>query len=86
MLAIHVGLDQASNGESIRAAEERGFDVLGTPDKNIKYQQNLSGRKIAIIVLPSGRWPQVEQQLKQVVQAIDSARPGSYIEIAPERA
>lgn len=83
-LAIHAALDRASNGELIRAAEQRGFDALVTADKNMKYQQNLMGRRIAIIVLPSGRWPQIEAELEEIVEAIDSARPGSYIEIASQ--
>jgi hypothetical protein len=45
------GWDMLSNGELLKAAENAGFDVLVTTDKNIRYQQNLSARKIAIVVL-----------------------------------
>ena len=39
------------NGELLLVAEQAGFDVFLTADKNIRYQQNLKERKIAIIVL-----------------------------------
>lgn len=80
-----MGLDRTLNGELIKAAEEQGFEGLITPDKNLGYQQNLTGRKLAVVVLPSGRWPAVQDQLEEVVQAVDAATPGSYCEIAPTR-
>jgi hypothetical protein len=49
--AMARGWDQLSNGELLKAAEEAGFDVLLTTDKNIRYQQNLKGRRLAIVVL-----------------------------------
>jgi len=64
-----------------KAAELAGFEAVVTSDKNIRYQQSLANRKIAIVVLPSGRWPQVKPQLEEVVAAIDNAVPGSYKEI-----
>lgn len=85
-LAIQIGLDRASNGELIRTAEQRGFDVLVTSDKNVKHQQNLRSLRIAILVLPSGRWPQVEHRLDDIIEDIDGARPGSYIEVLPRGA
>ncbi len=65
----------------LKAAESAGFDVLVTADKNIRYQQNLDGRKIALIILPSGRWPLVKPHLQEVVNAVDEAAPGSYREV-----
>ena len=80
-LALHAGLDRADNGDLIKAAEDRGFEVLVTPDRNLGYQRNLKGRKLAIVVLPSGRWPGVQDQLQEVVDTIDKAVLGSYCEI-----
>jgi hypothetical protein len=80
-LAIEVGLDRTPNGQLIKEAEDLGFDGLVTPDANLRYQQNLVHRRLAIIVLPSGRWPAVREQLDDVVAAIDDAVPGSYREI-----
>ena len=50
------GWDRLNNGELLDAAEQAGFDLLVTADRNMGYQQNLTGRKIAIVVLGKGRW------------------------------
>ena len=70
------------NGELLDAAETQGFEVLVTCERNLKYQQNFTGRSIAIVVLPSGRWPAVRDQIDEVIDAVDKARPGTYREIA----
>lgn len=75
------GWDRLSNGDLLDAAEKAGFDVFVTPDQNIRYQQNLKGRKIAIVVLSVGRWTLVRAHLAQIVAAVNDAVPGSYIEI-----
>ncbi len=54
------GWQELGNGELLKEAEAAGFEVLVTTDKNISYQQNLSGRKIAIVVLERGRWSLVK--------------------------
>ena len=63
------------------AAEKAGFDVLLTTDKNIRYQQNLSERKIAIIVLGQQQWPKLRSHVRLVVEAVNAAMPGSYTEV-----
>ena len=55
------------NGELLKAAGEAAFDVLVTSDKSIKYQQNLTGRNIAIVVLSQGRWKPIRQRLDAIV-------------------
>ena len=52
------GWDTLTNGELLAEAKWAGFDVFVTCDKNIRYQQNLAGRKIAVVVLAlrNGRW------------------------------
>jgi hypothetical protein len=72
------GWNRLLNGESLRQAEEAGFEVLLTTDKNLVYQQNLSERKIAIIVLGRSRWSLIERVLERVVAAVDAAKPGTY--------
>jgi hypothetical protein len=67
-----------SNGELLKVAQEAGFDVLLTTDKNLRYQQNLDGRKLAIVVLGNSRWSLVRRRLDQIVAAINGAKPGSY--------
>jgi hypothetical protein len=63
------------------AAASAGFDVLLTTDKNIRYQQNLIGRKISIAVLGNSQWPVVRFHLDTVAAAVNAASPGSYIEV-----
>ena len=53
--------DQLDNGELLRMAEEAGFDVIITSNQNIRYQQKLSDRKFALVVLGSNIWPVVRQ-------------------------
>lgn len=62
-------------------AEQEGFDVLVTTDGNLRYQQDLSGRRIAIVVLKTPSWPRIKQSLPAIVSAIDQAAPGSYTEV-----
>ncbi len=69
------------NGELLQAAEAAAFDVMVTSDKGIKYQQNLTGRKIALVVLSQGRWKPVRQRLDAIAAAVDAATPGSYTEV-----
>lgn len=69
------------NGDLLKAAEESGFEVFVTTDSNLKYQQNLEARVLAIVVLTSASWPRIALQVEQVVRAVDEARPGSYAEV-----
>jgi hypothetical protein len=60
--AFEMGWAQVKNGDLIRLAEASGFSVLITTDKNLRYQQNLSSRCIAILVLGSTSWPKIRPQ------------------------
>ncbi len=75
------GWDRTSNGELLAAAEAAGFDLLLTTDKNICYQQNLTGRKIAIVVLGRQQWPQLRPHIQLVINAVNAATLGSYAEV-----
>ena len=55
--AAQEGWDRLRNGELLAAAEEAGFDLLITTDKNMRYQQNLVGRRLTIVVLGQQQWP-----------------------------
>ena len=70
------GSSSLSNGQLLDAAEQAGFDVLLTTDTNIRYQQNLRARRIAIVVISPNRWKVIRDRLPQIVSAIDAARPG----------
>jgi hypothetical protein len=62
-------------------AERAGFDVFLTADKNIRYQQNLTSRKIEIVVLSTPRWPVVRLHIDKITAAVNAAAPGSYTEV-----
>ena len=75
------GWDELSNGELLSQAEAAGFEVLITTDKNLRYQQNLAGRRIAVVILGQGRWRLLEAYVMRIVAAVNTATPGSYIEV-----
>jgi hypothetical protein len=79
--AIERGWDKISNGELLTKAEAAGFQLLLTTDKRIRYQQNLKGRKIAIVVLGNSVWRVVRKHLDRIVEAVNAATPGSYAEV-----
>jgi hypothetical protein len=79
--AIQRGWESASNGELLTMAEAAGFELLLTTDKNIRYQQNLKGRKIAIVVLGNSAWRLARKYVDRIVTAVNAAKPGSYDEV-----
>ena len=84
--AKDLGWDELSNGELLKAAEQAGFDLLLTTDKNIRFQQDLAKRDIAIVVLGNSQWPILRQHVDRVVAAVRAAKPGTYSEVEiPDR-
>ena len=75
------GWDTLRNGELLDAAEATGFDVFVTTDRNIRYQQNLAGRRIAVVVLGKGRWRLIRNRLREIAVAVAAATPGSFTEV-----
>lgn len=79
--AKDAGWDRLANGDLLTAAETAPFDVFLTTDKNMRYQQSLAGRKIAVVILGKQQWPDVKPHVHLVVEAIEAARQGSYAEV-----
>jgi hypothetical protein len=75
------GWDRLSNGDLLAEAERVGFDVFLTADKNIRYQQKLVGRKIAIVVLSTPQWPLVRLNTAKIAGAVEAATSGGYAEV-----
>lgn len=75
------GWDTLRNGELLDAAEAAGFDVFVTTDRNIRHQQNLAGRKLAIVVIGAGRWRLIRKRLPAIAAAVTAATPGSFAEV-----
>ena len=77
------GWDRLNNGDLLKAAEAAAVDLLLTTDQNIRYQQNLAGRKIAIVVLTgTTKWSRVRLHHEHVTAIVNAATPGSYTEIS----
>ena len=79
--AAEIGWSQLTNGELLAAATEAGFEVLITTDQNLRYQQNLKNRTIAVVVLMSASWPRIARQTDRVVDTIKALGTGNYIEV-----
>ena len=79
--ARKLGWERISNGELLKLADGAGFDLLLTTDKNVRYQQNLAGRRVSIVVLGNSPWWLVRQHLDGIVAAVNAATPGSYAEV-----
>jgi hypothetical protein len=80
--AKQMGWDTLANGSLLKAAEAENFDLLLTTDQNIRYQQNLASRKIAILVISgSTNWAHVRLHVDRLVAAVETASSGSYEEV-----
>jgi hypothetical protein len=79
--AYERGWSTPKNGDLLAAAEAEGFDILVTTDKNLRYQQDLRARSLAIVVLTTTSWPRIQNSIPAVVRAVDEALPGSYTEV-----
>ncbi len=80
-IAADLGWDRLRNGELLATAEAAGYELLLTTDKNLRYQQNLKERRIAIVVIGHSQWPGLEPHVQRVVEAVRLAIPGSYAEV-----
>ena len=80
--AYEKGWSGLSNGDLLEAAENAGFDLLVTTDQNLRYQQNLTGRKIAILVLLTTSWPRMQQHLEKIKNVVDAITASDYQEIS----
>ena len=71
------GWQRLTNGRLLDAAEEAGFDILLTADKGFRHQQNLTHRRIAIVLLSRGNWPDVKMSIPRILDAIEAAKGGT---------
>jgi len=80
--AFELGWSTLKNGE-LFAAAENSYDLLITTDQNLRYQQNLAGRKLAILILMTTSWPRIQKCIPQILNAIDRSVAGEFSEITP---
>jgi glutamate racemase len=79
--AYELGWSTVTNGELIRLAEQEDYELLITTDTNLRYQQNLSGRSIAILVLTTTSWPRIRQVTGELQAAVAAIESGGYEEL-----
>jgi hypothetical protein len=79
--AYERGWSTLSNGELLTAAERASFDLLITTDQNLRHQQLLTNRRLAILVLPTTRWPEIQRHTAGVAAAVAAIEPGTYHEL-----
>lgn len=82
--AYERGWSTLQNGELLAVAESAHFEVFVTTDGNLKYQQNLDARTIAVVVLSTTSWPRIQRSLAQVIVAVSNASQGGYFEVRIE--
>jgi hypothetical protein len=79
--ADELGWEGLENGDLLGAAERAGFDLLLTCDQNIRYQQNLAGRKLALLVLSSNHWPTLRRVAARIASAVDFVQSGQIVRV-----
>jgi predicted nuclease of predicted toxin-antitoxin system len=79
--ADELGWQGLENGALLEAAGQAGFDVLLTCDQNVPYQQNLTGRKLALVILSSNHWPTLRQAVAQIATAVDFVQTGQIVRV-----
>jgi len=79
--ATENGWSQLTNGSLIESAEREGYDVLITTDQNLRYQQNLKHRKIAILVLKTTSWPRIKKSVQKVTEELQKLTPTAFLEL-----
>jgi hypothetical protein len=80
--AFERGWSTLSNGELLDVAEQEGYALPMTTDQNLRYQQQLADRQLAIIVLLSTSWPRIQLRIDAIQAAVESIVAGGYQEIA----
>src|SRR5437899_1398828 len=79
--AYEMGWAKLNNGDLLAAAE-KSFDIFITTDKNLRYQQNLAGRRLAILVLPTTSLPEIQKHTNKVADGVNALKPGGFIELS----
>ena len=74
----YMGWSGLKNGELLRMAEENGIEALVTGDQTLAAEQNLSGRRVAIVALSAIQLPILREKVPTTIAAIDAAVPGTF--------
>ena len=79
--AYETGWAQFENGDLLSAAEA-SFDAFITTDQSLRRQQDLSARRLAILVLPTTCRPMIQRYLPKIAATINALRPGDFVELS----
>ena len=79
--ADELGWQGLENGALLDAAEQAGFDLLLTCDQNVRYQQNFTNRKLALVVLSSNHWPTLRGIAARIATAVDFVQSGQIVRV-----
>lgn len=82
--AFELGWSTLENGALLAAAEE-SFELLITTDQKLRYQQNLAGRQLRILILMTTSWPRIQKSIPEILEAIDRLNSGEFLEITPPK-
>ncbi len=80
--AFERGWSNLRNGALLDRAEADGFELLVTTDQRLRHQQNLSGRRLAVLVLMSTSWPRIEARVDEITDVIERIASGECMEVA----
>ena len=78
--AQEMGWGKLKNGALLQAVEPK-FDAFLTSDQNLKYQQNIAGRKLAMLVLPTNDWPVIRLHGDEIAAKVAVLKPGDFVEL-----
>jgi hypothetical protein len=76
-----MGWSELENGDLLNAAEIDGFELLIICDKNMRYQQNVRQRKMAILELWTNHRPTLEKHFAYIKTNAESMTAGEYREL-----
>jgi hypothetical protein len=80
--AFERGWSQLENGELLAEAEREGYELLVSTDQNLKFQQNLAVRSLAVLVLLSTSWPRIKSKVDEIRTKIAGMKSGDYDEVS----
>ena len=75
------GWEQLRNGALLQMVEGEGYEVLLTTDQSMPFQQNMTGRRIAIVALSENKWPILQRHVAEITAALEDIRPGEIREV-----
>ena len=80
--AFERGWSNLRNGALLDHAEDDGYQLLVTTNQNLRHQQNLSGRQLAIMVLLAASWPRIQRLIDDILAVVDRIAPGQYVDVS----